>query len=67
MLSENGVPCPGSFGDEDWDDDYDPEWECTWCGGEAFVEGDDPGWDLGEIVPCSACRGTGFRKHQVLF
>ncbi len=52
--------------DESWDD-YDDEWECTWCNGDALVEGKDPGWDYGEIVPCDACNGTGLRKHQTIF
>jgi len=67
MMNEDGSPCPGSLGDEGWDEYEEDDWECTWCGGEAFVEGNDPGWDLGEIVPCAACRGTGLRRDQVLF
>jgi len=53
---------------EIWDEEaFDDEWACTWCGGEGYVESDDPLWDGGDIVPCSACNGTGERKHQTLF
>lgn len=55
--------CCAEFGD-------DEEWDCTFCGGEGYAEVDDPLWDdcdefgWGE---CSACGGTGLRKHQTVF
>lgn len=56
--------------DAEIDDDYGDEWACTWCDGEGFDEVDDPmlddcdefGWGK-----CSACNGTGLRKHQTIF
>lgn len=52
---------------EEWG--YDDEWDCTWCGGEGYMDNDDPLWygfDV-DYVTCSACRGTGLRKHQTIF
>lgn len=52
------------------DDEFDDQWCCTHCGGEGWCEVDDPLWDecdefgYGE---CSACSGTGERKHQTVF
>lgn len=52
------------------DEDCGDEWACTWCGGEGETEIDDPlvddcdEWGTG---PCSACGGTGLRKHQTIF
>lgn len=56
---------------DDYDDeDYDPEGQCTWCGGEGFWFGDqfgDPGWyEAAETYPCPSCRGSGLRKDMVL-
>lgn len=53
---------------EAWDDEPD----CSFCGGDAVQECDDPiqccdpGCD-GEIGPCQACNGTGLAKHQVVW
>ena len=52
------------FYDEDDFDDLD----CTWCGGTAMQENDDPLWyGAAPEVPCEACNGTGLRKHQTVF
>jgi hypothetical protein len=54
-------------------DDYedpDDEWACTFCGGEGDGEVDDPLWDECDEFgwgECSACGGTGLRKHQTVF
>jgi rubredoxin len=51
-------------------EDYDDEWACTHCGGEGWAEVDDPLWDDCDengIGDCSACGGTGERKHQTVF
>jgi len=45
-----------------WSDDDDTH-DCTWCGGEGWQESDDPLWDGTDEVPCSACGGTGLRRH----
>lgn len=57
--------------DEHYDDDEcDDGWCCTYCGGEGWGPVDDPFWDdcdeygYGE---CSACSGTGERRHQTVF
>lgn len=52
------------------DDEYDDEYSCTHCGGEAYREVDDIWWDDCDEYgwgPCSSCRGTGLRKHQWVF
>ena len=41
--------------------------DCTHCCGEGIVEGGDPGWYLGQLVDCYACKGTGRRRDQVIF
>lgn len=52
------------------EDEQDEEWACTFCGGDGFSEVDDPliddcdEWGIGD---CSACGGTGLRKHQTVF
>lgn len=46
------------------------EWECTFCGGDGYAEVDDPLWDDCDEYgwgDCSACGGTGLRKHQTVF
>lgn len=61
------VPQPTDAHDFDWDCD---DWACTRCGGEAFVEVDDPMWDECDEfgwAPCNACHGTGRRKYQWVF
>jgi hypothetical protein len=54
---------------DEWDDEHhgwsDPG--CSHCCGEGQVEGDTPGWDDGDIVPCYACHGTGNRRDQTVF
>lgn len=52
------------------DDEYEgePEPLCTWCAGDGMMENDDPLWyGHDHDVPCSACGGTGLRKHQTVF
>ena len=55
---------------EDDDDDYA---ECSWCGGEWYLqECDDPIQCCsprcdGQWHPCDACQGTGLAKHQVMW
>lgn len=63
---------PPVFAEEDeYDDDSgDDEWACTRCGGEGWDQVDDPLWDDCDEFgygPCSACRGTGERRHQWVF
>lgn len=51
-------------------DDDDDGWACTHCGGDGYCEVDDPLWDDCDeygIGDCSACGGTGERKHQTVF
>jgi DnaJ-class molecular chaperone len=57
------------FEQDDFDDDYDDELECTWCGGEGWQENDDPLWYGFDVdwIPCQCCAGTGLRKHQTIF
>jgi hypothetical protein len=61
---------PDIDGDPYDGDDDDPR--CTICGGEVWVECDDPiqcctpGCD-GEMHPDPACGGTGLYVHQVIF
>lgn len=60
-------------GDDNTDDldDTDPaDRDCTFCGGDGFTdEPDDPinDYSADGFYPCSACRGTGLREHQVVF
>ena len=68
ILMTGGDKIPPEAGGDD-DEEFDPEWSCTWCGGDGWMENDDPLWhgfDKDEI-PCSACNGTGLRKHQTIF
>lgn len=57
--------------DEEWDDeDYeDPELRaCLICGGEGFVENDDPiqrGPE--EFLKCYSCGGSGKRKDMTVW
>jgi DnaJ-class molecular chaperone len=63
ILMTGGDPIPDDY----WE--YDEELDCTWCGGEGLMANDDPLWygfDVDE-VPCTACKGTGLRKHQTVF
>lgn len=56
--------------DDDFDDDDNDigERDCTWCGGDGLMDNDDPLWyGAAELVNCSACNGTGMRKHQTIF
>ena len=55
---------------DDFDDEYEEEWECSWCGGEGYAEVDDPLWDDCDEFgygPCGSCGGSGLRKHQTVF
>lgn len=58
--------------DDDPYDGDDSDEQCTVCGGEAWVECDDPvqctyeGCD-GEFHPDPACGGTGLARHQVMW
>ena len=61
--------CDYDFFEHD-DEDYDDPLNCTACGGEGYAEVDDPLWDECDEFgwgPCTACRGTGERKHQWVF
>lgn len=50
------------------DDEYDEEWACTFCGGDGTIENDDAVfYGHNRDIPCSACGGTGERKHQSIF
>lgn len=50
------------------DDEYEEDWECTFCGGDGSMENDDPVfYGHNRDVPCSACGGTGKREHQTIF
>jgi hypothetical protein len=54
------------------DDDCDlDELDCSRCGGDAYVECDDPiqccARHVDGMCPCGACGGTGLRKNQVIF
>lgn len=59
----------------DTGDDYDgidDDPRCTMCGGEVWVECDDPIQCTyprcdGETHQCSACNGTGLAEHQVMW
>lgn len=54
----------------DIDGEPDDEWYCTWCMGDCRTEPDYPIGDLvgGDgLTWCSACGGTGLRKHQTVF
>jgi len=54
--------------DADLDDDpYDIASDCSWCGGEGFMESDDPMWDQDDWVSCSACGGSGNAEDQTLW
>lgn len=60
--------------DVEWvDDEFDDDGEaCTWCGGGGVQECDDPiqctRRHFGdEMEPCSACRGSGLAKDQVIW
>ena len=53
--------------DED-DIEDDENWACTFCGGDGTMENDDPVfYGHNRDVSCSACGGTGERKHQTIF
>jgi DnaJ-class molecular chaperone len=53
---------------EDDGADLDAEWYCTYCGGDGWMDNDDQLWyGHDNDVPCSACAGTGHRKHQTIF
>jgi DnaJ-class molecular chaperone len=65
ILMTGGDPIP----EEVWDEFFDDELECTWCGGDGVQENDDPLW-YGfddDWIPCECCNGTGLRKHQTIF
>jgi len=55
--------------DECWCDMYDPEAECSWCGGEGIndctdgLECFDPDCD-GDMCRCGSCNGSGLAKDQ---
>jgi DnaJ-class molecular chaperone len=56
--------------DREYDeDDYGDELECTLCGGDGFVENDDPLWYGFDtpFIQCTACGGSGKRKDQTIF
>lgn len=57
--------------DRDYDDANELDDEhlpCTWCAGDGTMENDDPLWyGHDRDVSCSACGGTGLRKHQTIF
>lgn len=55
---------------ERWEDDVidDDDWACTFCGGDGTMENDDQVfYGHNRDIPCSACGGTGERKHQTIF
>jgi len=52
------------------EDDYGEEWYCTWCGGDGTTDDLDPledDCDMYGYGRCTACNGTGLRKHQTVF
>jgi hypothetical protein len=58
--------------DDDYGDGYDDDPACTWCGGDAWAECDDPIQCCdpkcdGQIHQCPACGGTGLAEHQVIW
>jgi len=67
ILMTGGDPIP--YDDYDFEDEYDDELDCSWCGGEGVQDNDDPLWygfDC-DWIPCRCCGGTGQRKHQTIF
>lgn len=46
------------------EDDY-----CSWCGGDGWVENDDPLWHGfdEDVITCPACHGSGLLRDQTLF
>lgn len=51
-------------------DEMDDGYCCTRCGGEGYDQVDDPFWDECDEYgygPCTACSGTGERRHQTVF
>lgn len=54
------------------EDDYEPDGECLMCGGEGFVESDDPLWDgwdedgAPNLVRCPSCLGSGLQENATL-
>lgn len=55
---------------DDFEDvEWDPERDCTHCGGECVcMDGSDPlGNCPDEAHRCHACGGSGNRKDQVIF
>lgn len=53
----------------DEDEDYeDPELrDCLICGGDGYVESDDPLWDDDDFVVCYSCHGSGRRKDMTIW
>ena len=61
---------PVGASDDEWCEGRaeDVEGACTHCGGDAYVECDDPiqccARHVSGFCPCVACNGTGEAKHQ---
>ena len=53
-----------NFGD---DFDYEDSTDCLICGGDGFVESDDPLWDGDDYVTCYSCHGSGARKDMTVW
>jgi hypothetical protein len=58
-----------SYPDDDWDDYDSRDERCTHCGGDIWVECDDPIQCTyprcdGEFHPDPACNGTGLARDQ---
>lgn len=57
----------GYYHEACWSDEDAAESDCSWCGGEGWQDSNDQLWDDDDTVPCSACAGTGMRRHQSIF
>ncbi len=66
--AQHGMPCPF----EELDYDADPtEADCFHCGGDGWVECDDPiqctRAHSGDLHPCASCGGSGLAKDMTIW